>query len=99
MQSLASFDETEKLYARIRALESLQEVARELTADLSIESLLKKILSAAMQVSHSTEGSLFLYDSTAHELVFKVIVGGGGAALQEQRIPAERGIAGESFTQ
>lgn len=85
--------------AHIAALESLRAVTLELTADLELESLLQKILRAAMQVSSSTEGSLFLYDPTAHELVFKVIVGGGGDTLKETRIPAGRGIAGESFTQ
>lgn len=87
------------LAARIAALESLRLVTLELTADLELASLLNKILRAAMHVSHSTEGSLFLYDPTAHELVFQVIVGGGGDALLGTRIPAGRGIAGESFTQ
>jgi signal transduction histidine kinase len=52
-----------------------------------------------MDVSRSTAGSLFLYDAATHELVFKVIVGGGGDALKESRIPADKGIAGESFIQ
>lgn len=88
-----------RLQARIEALEQLQHSARELTAELDLDALLKKILSAAMQVSHSTAGSLFLYDDATHELVFKVIVGGGGDALLETRIPADRGIAGQSFTE
>lgn len=87
------------LHARIRALESLQTIARELTAELDLNVLLEKILRAAMEVSHSTAGTLFLYDAATHELVFKVIVGGGGDALKESRIPADRGIAGESFVQ
>ncbi|MBI4672284.1 MAG: GAF domain-containing sensor histidine kinase [Chloroflexi bacterium] len=92
-------DEIERLRARVAALETLQRVARDLTAELDHEILLKKILRAAMDVSHSTAGSLFLYDSAAQELVFKVIVGGGGDALKETRVPAAQGIVGESFTQ
>lgn len=90
---------TERLYARIAALETLQDVARDLTAELDLTTLLEKILRAARQVSHSTAGTLFLYDPTTHELVFKVVIGGGGDALKEKRLPADRGIAGESFLQ
>lgn len=99
MESQLSPEEHSALRTRIAALETLQQVAREVSGDLELESLLKKILRAAMDVSHSTEGSLFLYDPAAHELVFKVVVGGGGDALKEKGIPADRGIAGESFTQ
>src|SRR5258708_34748821 len=88
-----------RLQARIEALEQLQNSARELTAELGLDALLKKILGAAMRVSHSMAGSLFLYDDATHELVFKVIVGGGGDVLLETRIPADRGIAGQSFTE
>lgn len=91
--------EREPLEARIAALEMLQHVAIELTAELELNTLLEKILSSAMLVSHSTAGSLFLYDAGTDELVFKVIVGGGGDALRETRIPAGRGIAGECFSQ
>lgn len=89
----------QQLLARIAALETLQQVARDLSAVLDLDTLLTKILRSAMDVSRSTAGSLFLHDAAAHELVFKVIVGGGGDALKEQRIPAEKGIAGQSFVQ
>jgi len=99
MQADLTPTEREQLRARIAALETLQDVARDLTAELDLETLLEKILRAARQVSHSTAGTLFLYDGATHELVFKVIVGGGGDALKEKRLPADRGIAGESFIQ
>lgn len=99
MSSDFSPSERAQLHARIRALETLQTIARELTAELDLDALLQKILRAAMHVSRSTAGSLFLYDAATHELVFKVIVGGGGDALKETRIPADRGLAGESFIQ
>lgn len=92
-------NERERLNARLGALEMLQTIARELTAELELEPLLQSILRAAMDVSQSPAGTLFLYDGASHELVFKVVVGGGGDALKETRIPADRGIAGESFIQ
>lgn len=91
--------EHQQLLARITALETLQQVARDLSAVLDLDTLLTRILSSAIEVSRSTAGSLFLHDAATRELVFKVIVGGGGDALKEQRIPAERGIAGQSFMQ
>ncbi len=99
MSGNLSLSELENLRARITALETLQTIARDLTAELDLDALLRKILRAAMHVSHSTAGSLFLYDAATHDLVFKVIVGGGGDALKETRIPADRGIVGESFLQ
>lgn len=99
MDPLFTPQEHQQLLARIAALETLQQVARDLSAVLDLDSLLTKILRSAMDVSRSTAGSLFLHDAATHELVFKVIVGGGGDALKEQRIPAEKGIAGQSFVQ
>lgn len=85
--------------ARVAALEQLQSVALDLIAELDLETLLKKILRAAMEVSHSSAGSLLLYDAAEQALVFQVIVGGGGDALKDTRVPTTQGIAGESFTQ
>ncbi len=89
----------ERLQARVSALETLQRVARDLAAELNLETLLKKILGAAMDVSQSTAGTLFLHDPDTNELVFKVVVGGGEEILKETRIPAGRGIAGKCFSE
>src|SRR5581483_619774 len=93
-----TMDDLDGLRARVLALEKLLAVTRELTVKLDHETLLKKILRAAMEVSHSTAGSLLLYDAAAHELVFKVVLGGGGDVLKNTRVPVTQGIAGESFS-
>jgi signal transduction histidine kinase len=93
-----TMDDLDGLRARVLALEKLLAVTRELTVELDHETLLKKILRAAMEVSHSTAGSLLLYDAAAHELVFKVVLGGGGDVLKNTRVPVTQGIAGESFS-
>ncbi len=87
------------LRARITALETLLNVTRELTAELDHQKLLEKILRAAMQVSHSSAGSLLLFDARAQALVFRVVVGGGGDALIDTQVPVTQGIAGEAFSQ
>ena len=42
----------------------------------------------------ASAGSLLLLDRDTNELIFKVIEGGGGAALEGKRMPANKGIAG-----
>lgn len=84
--------------ARVAALETLLQVTRELTAELEHEALLTKILRAAMRVSRSSAGSLLLRDAAADALVFRVVVGGGGGALKDTRVPLTQGIAGEAFS-
>lgn len=91
--------ESAALHARIAALETLLRATRELTAELDHETLLTKILRAAMDVSRSSAGSLLLHDADAGALVFRVVVGGGGDALKDTRVPLTQGIAGECFSQ
>ena len=42
----------------------------------------------------ASAGSLLLLDRSTNELVFQVIEGGGGVALEGTRMPADKGIAG-----
>lgn len=79
---------------RISVLEVTQEIARSLSSELNLEPLLQMILASAVRVLDATAGSLLLLDRTTHELVFEVIEGGGGAALEKTRMPADKGIAG-----
>jgi signal transduction histidine kinase len=52
------------------------------------------ILASAVQVMGASAGSLLLLDQRTDELVFEVIEGGGGVALEGARMPADKGIAG-----
>ena len=87
-QAYASLDE----YAM--ALQVLQEMTLQLTSDLNLDTLLNNILNSAIKVVGAVAGSLFLLDERTDELVFSVVVGGGGEALEGQRMPRDRGIAG-----
>ena len=78
----------------IFALQTMQEVARSLSGELNLQPLLHMILASAVQVMGASAGSLLLLDQESHELVFQVIEGGGGAALEGTRMPADKGIAG-----
>ncbi len=99
-QSLPNLQaELEQYKSRVAALRALQNVAREVTAELDLNRLLHKILRAAVTVLNCTGGSLLLYDPSTAELVFEVVEGGGGQALEKMRIRADQGIAGAVFTQ
>ena len=76
------------------ALQVLQEMTLKLTSDLNLDTLLSNILNSAIKVVGASAGSLLLLDSVADELVFEVVIGGGGEALEGQRMPQDRGIAG-----
>ena len=79
---------------RISVLEVMQDVARSLVSEWSLEPLLKKILKGAVRVVNASAGALLLRDRTTCELVFEVIEGGAGTSLEKTRMPGELGIAG-----
>ena len=97
-----SFEELRREYQltqeRIAALTVLQDVARNLTSELDLNKLLREILHSAVGVLKASAGSLLLWDEVTNELVFAVTDGGAGEALEGQRMPADRGIAGWVFT-
>jgi signal transduction histidine kinase len=97
-----SFEELRREYQlaqeRIAALTVLQDVARNLTSELDLNKLLRKILHSAVTVLKASAGSLLLWDEATNELVFVVTDGGAGEALEGQRMSADRGIAGWVFT-
>jgi signal transduction histidine kinase len=97
-----SFEELRREYQlaqeRIAALTVLQDVARNLTSELDLNKLLREILHSAVRVLKASAGSLLLWDEVTNELVFAVTDGGAGEALEGQRMPAQKGIAGWVFT-
>ena len=79
---------------RLSILQVLQNLTRTLSSELNLEPLLQMILASAVQVMGASAGSLLLLDQRTDELVFEVIEGGGGVALEGARMPADKGIAG-----
>lgn len=82
---------------RLAAMMALQELARSLTLELNLDPLLKMTLRSAVEVVNATAGSLLLLDPLTGHLVFEVIEGGGGEALQKRRMRSDEGIAGWVF--
>jgi len=82
----------------IVAFAALQEIAQSLAAELGLETLLERIVEAAVAVVHASAGSLLIWDALNNDLFFAVVKGGGGEALIGRRMPAYKGIAGWVLT-
>ena len=78
----------------IAALLALREIAQNLAAELDLETLLERIIEAAVEVVQASAGSLLIWDALNNDLVFAVAKGGGGQTLIGRRMPAYKGIAG-----
>jgi len=78
----------------VAALLALQQIAQDLAAELNLETLLERIVEAAVKVVQASAGSLLIWDALNNDLIFAVAKGGGGQALVGRRMPAYKGIAG-----
>jgi phosphoserine phosphatase len=71
-------------------LEKVLEITRELARPLDLDTLLAKVVDAALEILDAERGTVFLYDAQADVLISRVATGSF-----ELRIPANRGFAGE----
>src|SRR5262245_31335785 len=75
---------------RAATLQKVLEITRELARPLDLDTLLAKVVGAALSILDADRGTVFLYDAKADVLISRVATGSG-----ELRIPANRGFAGE----
>lgn len=74
-----------------QALRQILEVTRKLAAPFDLDTMLAEVVDASREILNADRGTVFLYDSAADELVVRV-----GTDLEPIRIPANKGIVGES---
>ena len=74
-----------------QALRQILEVTRKLAAPFDLDTMLAEVVDASRDILNADRGTVFLYDSAADELVVRV-----GTGLEPIRIPASKGIVGES---
>src|SRR5574341_785661 len=86
------FSETE---TRARQLATLNEISKELSSTLDLETLLTRIMASAVDILNGEAGTLYLAEN--EELVFRV-VWGGAQELVGTRMPITKGIAGQAAT-
>ena len=87
-------DEYVTLAQQLVGLRMVQVLTQELVSELDVDRLLQRILRSAIDAVHGTAGALLLLDPTGEELIFSVVEGGGGAALEGQRMGRDQGLAG-----
>ncbi len=73
------------------ALLRILDVTRSLARPLGLADMLREVLEAGREVLRADRGTVFLYDEAADEYVISVATGLGAV-----RIPADRGIVGET---
>ena len=75
-------------------LRLVQRINQELVSEMDLDQLLKHILRSAIDAVQGQAGALLLLDETGQELIFSVVEGGGGEALEGQRMDRDQGLAG-----
>ena len=74
-----------------QALHQILEVTRKLAAPFDLDTMLEAVVDASREILNADRGTVFLYDGATDELVVRV-----GTGLESIRIPADKGIVGES---
>jgi signal transduction histidine kinase len=82
------------LSQELSGLRMVQHFTQELVSELDVDLLLQRILRSAIDAVHGMAGSLLLLDPTGQDLIFSVVEGGGGTALEGQRMSRDQGLAG-----
>jgi signal transduction histidine kinase len=82
------------LTQQLIGLRMVQEITQKLVSESDVDQLLKTILRSAIHAVEGTAGALLLLDLTGQELIFSVVEGGGGPALEGQRMGRDQGLAG-----
>lgn len=81
----------ERAQLEAHALNQILEVTRKLAAPFDLDTMLSEVVDAARTILDADRGTVFLYDEENDELVVKV-----ATELGTIRIPADKGIVGES---
>src|SRR5258706_1715796 len=80
---------------KVRELDLLYTVERELSHATDASQLLDVALSRAIELSGAQAGAALILDEEKSDLYFKNALGGAGAALLTTRVPISAGIAGQ----
>ena len=79
------------MVAEARALRRVLEVTRKLAAPFDLDTMLTEVVDVSRNILDADRGTVFLYDESTNELVVRV-----ATELGSIRIPADKGIVGES---
>lgn len=84
-------------FDRVKLLERLFEITRNLSASVDLETYLQSILSAATELTESESASLLEYDEVSQEFTFKFVPWFHRDAIKTARVPLSGSVAGWVF--
>ncbi len=88
-------NEHRELKFRIRQLAILHEIARAVTSVLDLQSVLNRIVDAAVYLTQAEEGFLMLVDGESQELHLRAGRGLGDKAAKVMRVPVDDSLSGQ----
>src|SRR5258706_14615811 len=83
---------------RLKLLERLFEVTRNLSASVELETYLQSILSAAAELTESETASIMEYNEATQEFYFKFVPWFHREAVVNVRVPLNGSVAGWMFS-
>ncbi|HNY12894.1 MAG TPA: CHASE2 domain-containing protein, partial [Candidatus Wallbacteria bacterium] len=86
------------LHRRIRELNALYSISRNISELINLDKILKDVLDEAIKTLDTERGSLMLIDDDEQKLEVKVATGFSGSAEKRVLIPIGEGIAGKAFS-
>jgi len=79
---------------RLKELETLTNIGREVTSVLDLDQVLAKVVEAAVNLTGAEEGSLLLQDDTAHELTMRASKNFEDSFVRTFRLRSQDSLAG-----
>lgn len=79
---------------RLDSYRRLIDIARDLASTLNLDELLRRIVTAAVEIADAEAASILLYDSTARQLYFQVATNMDQPTMRGLIVPLDRSIAG-----
>ena len=79
---------------RLDGYRRLIDIARDLASTLDLNVLLRRIVTAAAEITDAEAGSILLYDGTARQLYFQVATNIDEPTMRGLSVPLEGSIAG-----
>lgn len=92
---LSSQTDTDSIGLRVSGLEAVQQIGRQVTSHLNIDSVLIAVVDAAVELTGAEEGSLLLLDEKTGELYMRAGRNFKEDFVKTFRIPTQDSLAGE----
>ncbi|MBN1305168.1 MAG: GAF domain-containing protein [Anaerolineales bacterium] len=88
---------TMSLERRVKELETLVNLGRDITGTLDLDQVLKNVVEAAVGLTHSDGGSLLMVDNDSNELYMRSGYNFEDGFVKEFRLPVSDTLAGQVF--